>query len=790
MGRKHKRKQITKPAAPNFLETHGQKIFIILLFLIPLIYFAQFLNPDKMIAGSDYLIGGYPFEKYLIEQPRMPLWYPDVFGGIPVLGAPVGGPLAPLARLREFIPPQVVLALSFIIFFFLAGLGTYLYLRAIGLSKYSAGFGAVAYQFAGNLATTPMAGHAGRAASVALFPLMLFFVHSGLKSRKFIYFILTALTTAFAFYEGHFQITYYALLFILVYVIYYLIARRKNIPSRDWIKIIGYGILAIILIFLIMAEVWLPVLGGLKTAARGVERGYEYAVSWAMPPLEIINLFVPTYSGILENYWGTNAFKLHSEYFGLLPIIFAIFAVVLYYKKPYIKFYIAASIVVTLIAWGGATPLFKLLYLIIPGFRLTRAPSLIFYLTSFSMIVVGAIGFEQTIINRELDKKAFIRASIILLIVFFLLIIIGVAAGSSQAGTKIGIYKKNLPNFARGIVFAVILIGLALAVTNWAVKRRFHHTYLALTIVALGLVSQISVMAKFLPSGPKPEKYYAPDDVVQFLKKEPGIYRVFPFPDPWYRHSADLYLLYHNIQSAGGYIPNPIQRYQEFIGAGKSVMFRPINLFRYPKLVDMLNCKYIIGPTLPEDISRYDPRSREAIRQVRKYLSRYILVYKGSSASVFRNDSALPRAYMVFDYKVAKPGKALKLIESPEFNPYTTVILEQEISLPHPDTVSLYKPAEILEYKPNQVVCHIQTSRPGFLVLVDNWHPDWKVYVDGREEKLYRANHTFRAVYISPGDHKVVFAYRSKFFDTGKILTLFGIILVTLLFIVSIRFKF
>ncbi|UCF70139.1 MAG: hypothetical protein JSW49_08030, partial [candidate division WOR-3 bacterium] len=218
MSKKKKDKQELKNAKPDFMEVHWNKILIVLLFVIPLIYFASFLSPSKMLGGSDYIIGGYPFEKWSLEQKELPLWYPHVFGGIPVLGSPVGGPLAPLAQLRHIIPPQTVLTLSFVLMFFLAGLGLYAYLKEIGLSKYTATLGAVIYMFIGNLATTPQAGHLGRGASVALFPLMLFFVHRGLRLKSLLYFLCMALTTAFAFYEGHFQITYYALLFILAYV--------------------------------------------------------------------------------------------------------------------------------------------------------------------------------------------------------------------------------------------------------------------------------------------------------------------------------------------------------------------------------------------------------------------------------------------------------------------------------------------------------------------------------------------------------------------------------------------
>jgi len=210
MSKKHKQKKhAVAPSKPHFVETHWNKIIVIVLIVLPIIYFAGFLSPNRMIAGSDYLIGGYPLKKWIAAQEEMPLWYSHIFGGVPILGAPVGGPLAPLEQLKAVIPIHVVLAVTFIVMFILAGLGMYAYLRVIGISGYTAAIGAVAYQFIGNLATTPMAGHAGRAASVALFPLMLFFIHRGLKTRQLLCFIFFALVTAFAFYEGHFQISYY-----------------------------------------------------------------------------------------------------------------------------------------------------------------------------------------------------------------------------------------------------------------------------------------------------------------------------------------------------------------------------------------------------------------------------------------------------------------------------------------------------------------------------------------------------------------------------------------------------
>jgi hypothetical protein len=63
--KKHKQKQQHKekqmPSAPGarldtpkFVEAHWDKIIIILLLVIPVVYFSGFLSMNKMIAGSDY----------------------------------------------------------------------------------------------------------------------------------------------------------------------------------------------------------------------------------------------------------------------------------------------------------------------------------------------------------------------------------------------------------------------------------------------------------------------------------------------------------------------------------------------------------------------------------------------------------------------------------------------------------------------------------------------------------------------------------------------------------------
>ena len=78
----------------------------------------------------------------------------------------------------------------------------------------------------------------------------------------------------------------------------------------------------------------------------------------------------------------------------------------------------------------------------------------------------------------------------------------------------------------------------------------------------------------------------------------------------------------------------------------------------------------------------------------------------------------------------------------------------------------------ILKYKPNYVEIEAEMSVPGFLVLGDTYYPGWKVYVDGKQDKIYRADYILRAVYLMPGKHIVKFTYEPFSFKIGVIITL------------------
>ncbi len=799
-------------AGKRISDRYIEKILILLLFLIPLIYFAPFLSPNRMIAGSDYLIGGYPFDKWAAEQSSIPLWYPQIFGGMPVLGAPTGGPLAPSHQLKNIIPPQVVMAIGHIIFLFIGGLGVYLYLKSLKVSQYVAFIGSIAYIFIGNNLSTPYAGHLGRAVSVSLFPFAVFFLQRGLVSKKIFYFLMAGTVSALAFYEGHFQMTYYALLFAFAYLMFFLVSHRRENGLKVSIRLFSYSILTVVFMVCLVSAIWLPTISGLGTAARGVTRGYEYSTSWAMPPLEFIDLVVPTFSGLLNNYWGANYFKLHTEYMGVFPLVLLLIGIFYCFRKSLTKFYLGALIVSVLIALGGHTPFFRIPYHLIPGFKFFRGPAMIFYLAAFSIIVIGALGLES-VKQRRFKPEEMKKFAIVMAIAIGIYLIIGVILSSSKGQLvswcktsfyqqKIGNFEQNYSSFVAGIWRTFLLLIIFGSIVLLIAGNKIQKWAISAIAIPIIMIDCWTIERRFLPYGSRPEVYYRADEVVNFLKQDKGFYRVFPFQ---YQHAQDSYLMYHNISSVGGYVPNPIQKYQDLIGAGTSVMFNAPNLVRYRNILDILNVKYVISVWIPEELSQYDERTQKEIENFKlNFLrrwgiswqdahSRLRLVFRDRKGQgVYENETALPKAWVVHNFKVVPEEKVLEELKNPDFDPRATVILEETVEVRRQKTedIPMYREEEvrIVEYTPNKIIIEVKLTSPGFLVLSENWHPDWKAYIDtcpphsygrrgkqkavgskqkGKRVKVYIANYTLRAVQLDKGKHTVEFVYDSPYFKAG-----------------------
>jgi len=121
-----------EPAYPTLLATACCMLWIAVLSLPAW--------TGRFLAGpySDQYDTGYAFRDWLAGEVRrtghIPLWNPELFGGLPFVGAMHGDIFYPTAWLRLVLPTGTAMNLGFIVHYVLAGLFTYLLLRRLRVS--------------------------------------------------------------------------------------------------------------------------------------------------------------------------------------------------------------------------------------------------------------------------------------------------------------------------------------------------------------------------------------------------------------------------------------------------------------------------------------------------------------------------------------------------------------------------------------------------------------------------------------------------------------------------------
>jgi len=85
---------------------------------------------------------------------------------------------------------------------------------------------------------------------------------------------------------------------------------------------------------------------------------------------------------------------------------------------------------------------------------------------------------------------------------------------------------------------------------------------------------------------------------------------------------------------------------------------------------------------------------------------------------------------------------------------------------------SLNAEFDVTEYTCNRVTFRVNTPAGGLLNYSDNYAAGWRATVDGREVRVYRCNHTFKAIVLPGGSRRVEFLYDPPSFRLGLVISL------------------
>ncbi|HEX6751725.1 MAG TPA: YfhO family protein [Longimicrobium sp.] len=735
-------------------------------FGLALLYFLPAFLPGKQIYGTDFSNAGYFFQDFLSRSfaaGHLPRWVPYLMGGVPLFSNP-GSTYYPVRFVADWVlPVKGILPAIFLFQFFVAGWGMWLLARETGCRRWVAFVAGLCFQWTGILTSWVYAGHDGRIIVASFIPLLFYFLHNGVRTGRLAPFAGAAAAIGFALLSFQIQVAWYMLVGAAAWAVFCIVHLDTFRDRPRLLKVLAMGIGAVAFGFAMAAVNFLPFNGYVSHSPRaGSEgRGYDYSVSYSMPPANLAAMAVPEAVGasvgdptdghpVFPAYRGANGFKLHSEYVGAGVLV--LFALGFYYarRSRAWQFFAGSGLFFLTMALGGNTPLYRLYWAVLPGLKKFRAPDLAYCMVAFSFVAMAALTLEAIARAREAaaDRKSSTEArekpEYVLWIggAMIALVMLGAAAAGSGGGGAPG-----EPSAAGGWL-RFLFFGAAATVALWMWASRRLPSTAAMWILALVVTLDLwSLGRKFFYTIPGPGEIYAADEVVGFLQTQPGPYRIFPLPGGWpgYPLGRDYPMLF-SIDQAGGEHGNQLRRYNEFVGPGQGIEPDYHN-FADPRFLAADNVRFIVSPQL---------LNMEGLREA----------FRGQSAVVYENTQAMPRAWIVGEAIRAGEAQTIAALQSPRWDPRRNAVVEspRDLALAGP---ALRGAAQVTRYTADRVEVTAQSDGAGLLVLADNWYPDWKATVDGRATEIYRTNHTFRGVVVPAGTHRVVFTFDPPSLRTG-----------------------
>jgi hypothetical protein len=182
------------------------------------------------------------------------------------------------------------------------------------------------------------------------------------------------------------------------------------------------------------------------------------------------------------------------------------------------------------------------------------------------------------------------------------------------------------------------------------------------------------------------------------------------------------------------------------------------HVLAHPELLDQLAVRTVVTPvsTIPSGgIPGWTPTNRLG------------------DLVTYTNANAVPRAYVAERARfVADDTAALDTLTGGGADGRSEVVLVGE-PVTDDDRALTTAPqvpfvaASIVTDEPERLVVDVAPRAPSVLVVADAFAPGWEAFVDGRQRRVWQANHLVRGVVLKAGDRSVELRYHAPGFALG-----------------------
>jgi len=730
---------------------------------------------------SDQHAAGYAFRFWGAEWwhrlGHVPLWNPELFGGLPFVAAGHGDIFYPTSFLRLILPVATVVNLGFVIHYIVAGLFTYVLLRRLHVSWAGSVIGGLAYELSGLIASYPSPGHDGKLFASAALPLAFLALVMALRDKRGEGYALLAIAIAMSLL-GHFQIAYYLLIAAGLFALYLTFGDNTGEPGAQRYVRLVFALGAILLGFGLAAIQLLPFIQYIPFSPRAQGyHGFEGSTSFAIPWVHVPEFFFKNFAGSRETYWGPNGsfqgsmgLKLHSEYLGLPVIALAALGVLAKDRRRLVLWISGIGLLFLLVSLGAATPFYQLWWALMPMVKKTRAPGMAFFVVAFVVACLAGLGAER--IERKEAGKAFVPWLVVAGVVV-LLAVSGVF-GTMAEGLAGGLGPTARTN-ASAIMWGAFTSGLALALTATialaAVRGRLTPQACALAL-AIVVGGDLWLNARhFWAYSPAPTSdLFRADPVTERLKTTPLPYRVLDLGAYNGSSAADGdVLMAFDIPQVRGYHSNELRYYDELLGRDQAPGWANL---QYLRTWDLLAIRYAItSPRGPKD----------SIPGYKRILDS-VPISVGGEATVFERITPQPYARIVAGaFKAQDSSQVIPLLLDTrvDFNRLVIFTPDQPVTpapireMPPPSPAR----ATVTAWQPGQMTIALNPAppAPSYVLVAENWYPDWQATVDGAPAVALRGNYSLLTVPVPAGAKRVELAFRSHAYETGRLISLLSL---------------
>lgn len=725
-----------------------------------------------------------------------PVWDPALAFGHPLLANPNVQALYPFTWLNLVLRPGTVYTLYVFAHLMLGGSGTALLARRLGLSRGASLLAGCVWIASGPLLSLVNVWH--HLAGAAWLPWVLALADRALHSGQLTHVPAWGIAVALQVFAGSPDFCMFTGLLCLAQLAAVADWRRPWGPStrrRLLLTVAAYAMGAGL-----AAAQLLPSLALARTSMRG-DLPRNARVGWSLPPAALAGMFVPLPFEDLSRLASAEArdrlFELwspflRSNYLGLTTV--PLFAAAMMSRRRRGRTALVLLVIAgALFALGGHTVVYDLATAVIAPLRMLRYPSKLVVVVAFAWALLVGMGFDAWC---EAGPRSGPRVSA--LAVLGLVLVATLAGLAAAAGYLAGPFARPIgpgaPTWAALFASGAMLLAPAVGAAS-----------LLLASFAVGLLRNPSA----------PERHAIGALIV--LDLAVANHRINPAADPLFlAHRPEMLKEMHRDPPPRIFVWDYMLRVsgrghpaQEMVDVLLDVPGAPPDLAQAAAIQEYLyppsGGRWGLRGSFDRDLLGFYPEELDQLNVLLRtvedtpgYLrllqlggvdfvvalhteGQHLLVHRSTFRGFYRKPiqlfevpGRLPRAYVVGRARQAVGTQALLALLDPSFDPAKEVVLSEAADAGIQGEFA--GAAAIVSTHPDRVTVDAEASRDGYLVLLDGYAPGWKASVDGREARVLRANHVFRAVRVPPGRHRIDFAYRPASIRWGVALSFLSLL--------------